>query len=51
LRYNADSPLHQLKADTVKAFNGEEINFTKKIIDENISAEEPEEVEGEAATA
>jgi hypothetical protein len=43
LKYSTDSPLHQLKADTVKAFNGEEINFTAKIIDD-ASAKESDEV-------
>ena len=44
LKYNAESPLHQLKqADTVKAFNGEEINSTKKTMDE-VFAEEREEM-------
>jgi hypothetical protein len=44
LKFNADSPLHQLKADTIKAFNGEdEIDSTKKVIDD-ASAEESDEV-------
>jgi hypothetical protein len=45
LKFNADSPLHQLKADTVKVFNGEEINVdvTKKHMDD-ASAEESDEV-------
>jgi hypothetical protein len=42
LKFNADSPLHQLKADTIKAFNGEEIDSTKVLDD--VSAEESEEV-------
>jgi hypothetical protein len=43
LKYKTDSPLHQLKADTVKAFNGEEIDYSKKVSDDG-SAEESEEV-------
>jgi hypothetical protein len=43
LKFNADSPLHQLKADTIKAFNGEEIDSTKKALDDE-SAEESDEV-------
>jgi hypothetical protein len=42
LKYKAGSPLHQLKADTIKAFNGEEIDFTKNVV--NDSSAEPEEV-------
>jgi hypothetical protein len=43
LKFNADSSLHQLKADTIKAFNGEEMDSTKKVLDDG-SAEESEEV-------
>jgi hypothetical protein len=43
LKYKADSPLHQLKADTVKAFNGEEIDSTKKDVDDGSDDETPEE--------
>jgi hypothetical protein len=43
LKFNTDSPLHQLKADTIKAFNGEEIDSSKEVLDD-ASAEEPEEV-------
>jgi hypothetical protein len=42
LKYKAGSPLHELKADTIKAFNGEEIDLTKNVSDD--SSAEPEEV-------
>jgi hypothetical protein len=47
LKFNADSPLHQLKTDTIKAFNEEEdqglIDSTKKVVEDE-SAEESDEV-------
>jgi hypothetical protein len=44
LKYKKDSPLHQLKADTIKAFNGEEIDYTKDVADEGSDDSTPEEV-------
>jgi hypothetical protein len=46
LKFNADSPLHQLKADTIKAFNEEddELIDPSKKVDEDESAEESDEV-------
>jgi hypothetical protein len=42
LKYKAGSPLHELKADTIKAFNGEEVDFNKNVNED--SSAEPEEV-------
>jgi Na+/H+ antiporter NhaC len=52
MKYKADSPLHQLKADTVKAFNGEEVAEESSVEAkelQSVSDDTPEEVPMEKA--